>query len=216
MVPGGAEPFGSGGSGGSSGSREGERPPRREQRQRQLGVQEQMFCRGTCWGDPERDMPFFFFFRAGMILIHPDSISSDAEKASLHPPTAVQIQAESKWGQSYLRGHGLDEEIHFCQDAFKEYIGSRGLILQRQQLVWRMLFTPEHPRNYRELWSPSTTEFISFCVSHTASPTPRLLDISRYRPQSVVRVPQHQLCLLLKCAAQSEDPIATGRQDTVR
>lgn len=68
-----------------------------------------------------------------MILIHPDGISFAAEKASLHPPTPVQIQAESKWGQSYLRGHALDGEIHFCQDAFKEYVGSRGLILQRER-----------------------------------------------------------------------------------
>lgn len=67
-----------------------------------------------------------------MILIHLDRISFAAEKASLHPRTPVQIQAESKWGQSYLEGHGLDEELNFCQDAFKEYVGSWGLILQRQ------------------------------------------------------------------------------------
>lgn len=173
-----------------------------------------MFCRGTCRGNPKRDIPFLC--RAGMILIHPDSISFAAEKASLHPPTLVQIRAESKLGQSYLRGHSLDEEIHFCQDAFKEYIGSWGLILQRQRLVWRMLFTPEYPSNYRELWSPNTIEFLSFCVCYTASPTPRLPYISRYRPRSVLRVPQHQLYLFLKCTVQSEDPIAIGRQGTVR
>jgi len=137
VVSGRAEPFGSTE---STGSRGGERQPGQEQQQH-LGVQEQMFCRGTCRGDPKRDMPFFY--TAGMILIHLDSISFTPEKASLHPRTPVQIQ-------SYLRDHDLDEEIHFCEDAFKEYVGSWGLILQGQQLVWRMLFTLE----YSKVWTP--------------------------------------------------------------
>lgn len=163
MVPGCAEPFGSGE---SSGSREGERQPRREQQQQQLGVQEERNVSGRS----QEGHAFLgvFFCKAGMILIQPDSVSFAAEKASLHPPAPVQLQAESKRGQSYLRGHGLDEEIDFCQDAFKECIGSWGLILQRQRLVWRMLFTPEYRRNYREHWSPNTAEFISFCVCYTA------------------------------------------------
>lgn len=86
-----------------------------------------------------------------MILIHPDSISFAAEKASPHPLTWVQIEDESKRGQSYLRGHGLDKETYFCQDAFKEYAGSWGSVLQRQRLVWRMLFTLDYLTNYREL-----------------------------------------------------------------